>query len=822
MSSPGSTAASTSDALPYLQSALDAADFCVVVYDAQRCFVACNHRYRELFPEIAPLLTPGRSLEDILAAFFRADGPAIPGTISERDYLASRLALFRAGEDTRGVMRCGNRLLRVCEHRMPDGGMISLAYEIMEPTRTEHQLRILQRITADLAELCYDWYWRQDADLRYVEFSGGLDRYVDLARETWYGKQPWELAIEGVSEEQWAAHRAQLAARQPFHDFEYRIRTACGVRWFLVNGKALYDDDDDRFYGYHGVGRDITERKQAEQTLRESEERFRALTELSSDWYWVQDENFRFVSASRGVELSDLTFSVGRTRWELPVSEVTDEQWSEHRALLEAHQPFRNFSYRIADKNGRDRWLSISGEPIFDRDGNFSGYHGVGKDITDRIEAEREIARLAQFDFLTELPNRTLFDDRLQQAISTALRSGRRFTLLFIDLDRFRGVNHRHGQAGGDALLREIARRLAACLRAADTVCRRGGDEFLVLLPLVDDATVAARLCERLLHEAALPVELRKASVSLTASIGVSAYPEDGADAATLLQNADAAMCQAKSSGRKAYRFFNAAVHERVGQRLALERRLADAFAGRMVEAYYQPQIDLRSGAVSGVEALLHWRDAELGEIKPEDFASLAETTHLVLPLGEWLLVEACRQAREWQRQNVPPIRVAVKVAVAQFQHADMVQLVKQSLADAKLAPSLLELDITTSALSSDEPAIIEQLAALSRTGVKIALDDFRISCTGAQHLLRFKIDRLKIDPECVRVIDSASAGAAISAAMIHLGHALDLRVLAQGVDTAAQRDVLARHGCDDAQGGFLAAPLAGTAFAQWLARHPA
>jgi diguanylate cyclase (GGDEF)-like protein/PAS domain S-box-containing protein len=703
-------------------------------------------------------------------------------------------------------------------------GYRGVGHDITARTISRRRLKESEERFRALTDMSSDWYWEQDEDLRFVRFSG-VDRRAIAGIGDSYGRRRWELPSIGVTEEQWAEHRRALEARQPFDDFEYRrVMTIGEARWFSITGRPLFDEQG-RFRGYHGIGRDITERREAEERLRESEERFRALIELSSDWYWEQDENFRFSRVSPGLEAVSLPFEPGRTRWELTGQDPECEQWSQHRALLEARQPFRDFTYETRDGDGATRWVSISGEPVFDRQGVFRGYHGVGTDITARVNAEREIKRLAEFDFLTELPNRTLFNDRMQQAIAAAGRQERRFALLFVDLDRFRDVNNSHGHEAGDELLRQLGRRFASCVRSGDTVCRQGGDEFLVLLPMVGDATGAARLAKRLLDAAAGPFEVGGLRVDLSASIGIALYPEDGKDAATLIKNADAAMYHTKASGRNGFRFFTPDMHEQVSSRLHLERRLREAIDGERLSLLYQPQIDLRTGALAGVEALPRWVDAELGEVPRARFLPLAEETRLIVALGQWMLREACRQARALQTRLGRSLRMAVNVSAVQFQRDDVATFVASILHETQLPPSLLELEIAEDVLAGD--AALQQLSAVSAMGVRIALADFGAGLTSLQQLKHFKVDRLKIHPGFVRAIDDSTIDATIAAAIVSLGHTLGLRVLAAGAETAAQRSLLARIGCHEAQADALLPPLEHAALESLVAseqplNHPA
>jgi diguanylate cyclase (GGDEF)-like protein len=412
----------------------------------------------------------------------------------------------------------------------------------------------------------------------------------------------------------------------------------------------------------------------------------------------------------------------------------------------------------------------------------------------------------------------------MQQAISAAARHGQRFALLFVDLDRFRDVNNSLGHEAGDELLRQLARRFAACVRGGDTVCRQGGDEFLVLLPMVDDATGAARLAKRLLEAAAAPFDIAGLRIDLSASIGIALYPEDGKDAAALVKNADAAMYHAKASGRNGFRFFTPDMHEQVSNRLHLERRLREAIDGERLALLYQPQIDLRTGALAGLEALPRWVDAELGEVPPARFLPLAEETRLIVPLGQWMLREACRQARALQIRNGRPVRMAVNVSAVQFQRDDVAALVASTLQETRLPSSLLELEIAEDVLAGDQAR--QQLSAVSDMGVRLALADFGAGLTSLQQLKHLKVDRLKIHPGFVRAIDESTIDATIAAAIVNLGHTLGLRVLAAGAETTTQRSLLARLGCHEAQADSLSPPLEPAALESLLAseqlRNPA
>lgn len=436
-------------------------------------------------------------------------------------------------------------------------------------------------------------------------------------------------------------------------------------------------------------------------------------------------------------------------------------------------------------------------------------------------DTARDLALLidhtAKHDDLTGLPNRALLKDRTDFAIALAARHKTKLAVLFLDLDGFKHVNDSLGHSTGDKLLKSIAGRLSNCVRGADTVSRQGGDEFVVLLSDVTRAEDAAVSANRILEAVAQVHTVDEHDLHVTASLGISIYPDDGADAESLIKNADTAMYQAKDLGRQTYRFFKPVMNARAVERQSIETELRRALERGELELHYQPKIDLATGLTSGAEALIRWHHPIRGLIPPGQFIPIAEDCRLILPIGEWVLGEACRQARRWAAEGVWFGTMAVNVSAVQFRELDFARRAFAILSKAGMDPKLLELELTESVLMTGSDATASTLQALRRKGVQVALDDFGTGYSSLSYLQKFPVDCLKIDQSFIRQISMVGAQSTLVTAIINMAHTLGLRVVAEGVETGEELQFLKDRGCDEGQGFYISRPLTASAFAERL-----
>jgi diguanylate cyclase (GGDEF)-like protein len=421
---------------------------------------------------------------------------------------------------------------------------------------------------------------------------------------------------------------------------------------------------------------------------------------------------------------------------------------------------------------------------------------------------EDMIRHQASHDRLTGLPNRMLFDDRLSLALAHTHRYGEMLAVVFLDLDGFKTVNDTLGHAVGDQLLKRVAERLKGCLRDGDVLARWGGDEFTLLLSPISSAEDTTKIARQILDTLNTPLEFKGQELHIKASLGIALAPYDGQDAETLLKNADAAMYRAKQKGRNNYQLYTSAIGTKVQERLALENNLYKALERQEFRLHYQPQIDLQTGEIIGMEALIRWQSPTLGFISPGLFIPIAEEMGLISAIGEWVLWTACAQNQEWQSLGLPPIRMAVNLSALQFQQKNLVKIIAQVLDSTKLEPHYLELEITESIAMQDVNLTIDLLRTLRSMGIQIAIDDFGTGYSSLASLKHFPLDKLKIDQSFVRELVTDSFDAAVITALVALGQGLKLEVIAEGVETQAQLEFLRKAKCDAVQGYFLSRPV--------------
>ncbi len=558
--------------------------------------------------------------------------------------------------------------------------------------------------------------------------------------------------------------------------------------------------------------RDITERRQAQQQLQHSESRLREAQGMARMGSWELDLVSQQLHWSEEVfKLFELNPDLFTPSYEAFLQCVFPEDRQSvndaYTSSLANRTPYQ-IEHRLQMSDGRIKFVVERGKSFYA--GNGSALRSVGtiQDITHLKEYEKQLARQTTRDALTALPNRDHFQQQVDQALQRARDHGQRLTLMFIDVDDFRNINEAHGHRIGDRLLKDISERLRHCLRDGDILARLGGDEFAVLVEASAQEDYDRGVAERLLLESARPVTVDQMEFFVSCSIGITRYPADGSDIDTLLSNADAAMYHAKSEGKNNYRFYAPEMNQSLRRRMNIGSNLRRAVSNGDFLLHYQPRVELKQGNIVGVEALIRWQDGEGGLISPAEFIPVAEENGLIVPMGEWVLRTACQQARLWQERFRRDLTVAVNISARQFSTCDLVQLVQRVLDDTCLAPDLLELELTETMLMHDVRRVQQVLAGLRELGVSLAVDDFGTGYSSLSYLKSFPLDALKIDRSFVTDIARDANDEAIVRAIIALAHSLDLRVVAEGVETREQMQYLLLQGCDEVQGFYFSRPV--------------
>ena len=559
-------------------------------------------------------------------------------------------------------------------------------------------------------------------------------------------------------------------------------------------------------------------------TAEESEQRYRTLAENSPVGIW------QVTAERRTLYMNPLMCAMIEVDGIDDLAEGSFEEFMDADGVAVLEQERGNWlagnlsslEVRILGRrSGEARDVVISGAPLTSTDGETMDLLMTVVDITERKKVEETIRHMARHDALTGLPNRTMFQDRLQQALLGAERIDRIVAILYLDLDHFKDVNDTLGHPIGDLLLQRVSDRLQACARDSDTVARLGGDEFAIIatnLVQVDDVTVLAR---RIIDALGQPFDLDMQKVHTATSIGITLYPADNTDPDQLLKNADLALYRAKDAGRGRYQFYDAEMDTEIQLRKEMEHDLRLGIERTEFKLLYQPQVDLSNGKVVGAEALIRWHSPERGLVMPNDFIPLAESTGLINPMSEWILLTACSQAKAWQLSGLPPIRVAVNLSAVQFKSTNLASIVTRALRQAELAPQWLDLEITESVMMGDIDRVIPLMTSLRELGIKLSIDDFGTGFSSLTYLKQFPVEKLKIDQSFVRNIVTDADDAAIAKTIVRLGQSLGIKVIAEGVETVEQLSYLRHMECDEAQGYHFAKPLAPEEFAQWVRDFP-
>ena len=835
-----------------LHAAIEALAQGVCIFDGQARLALCNRRYADLYRLDPERLKPGATWRAIVD--LRLAAGTLPLEVGDYLVLRAPMRLDEQSREWRDKLSDG-RTIAVRRQALPGGGWISTHEDVTE--LRDQRAGFDERVSLQtLIDCLHDNLWVKDVESRFVICNKVTATRMGHAEPAdMIGKSDIELLPLEIAQKFFDDEQKIIRNGRPMIDIEEYVYDATGTKSWLLTTKVPVRNARGDVFGVAGVSRDITDRRLAN-LLRDGQAQILEMIAMSAPLEAILDELARlvesqlsgilcsvllldeegrrlrhgaapslaldYVKAIDGTEIGPSAGSCGTAAYRRQTVIVTDiladPLWADYRDLA------RPYGYRSC-------WstpiLSDRGEPM----AVFAMYshtvraptsvesrllemaiHIAGIAIARR-RAEERIQFMATHDELTGLPNRARFGEQLADALQGAAKRGAWLCVAYIDFDNFKFVNDSLGHSAGDALLKIIAERMVAAVGPNDIVSRLGGDEFVVLLidPPKDTASIGAML-HRIRSAVVAPVELDGRSFRITSSFGAAVYPVDGGTAETLLANADAAMYSAKDSGGDDLVFYVPEINANLRERLTLLEELRNADPSRDFVLHYQPQVDLQSGDVFAVEALIRWRHPRFGLAPPAKFIPIAEESGLIVPIGDWALREACRQNKTWQNAGLPPIAVSVNVSARQFRENHIVAAVAMALAESGLEPKYLELELTESLVMRDVDRAIETMKELRALGVRLSIDDFGTGYSSLSALKRFPVERLKIDRSFIQDLPEDEDDRAVAAAVISLGQKLNLRVIAEGVETEAQVAFLRANHCDELQGYHFSRPVAAEA----------
>ena len=830
------------------QTAIDSLSSGVCFFDRDDRLIACNRPYAEIYGLTPDQVTPGTTLREIVERRFEARTSS--GDVE--DCLASIEAIKAAGEQQNLFSKLADgRIIRVLNKLMADGSWTAIHEDVTDAP--EKRLPIEEKGSVQsVIDAVPDNVWVKDRQSRFIIANVATARRLGCATSRQLiGKSDLDLWPSEMAQKFLADERDVIATGRPMiNSWEYCL-TVEGDKYWVATTKVPLRNQRGEIVGVIGVSRDVTARRLADE-LRDGQAQVVEMIARNAPLPAVFDRLVRLIESQttdvigsillldddgrhlRHIETSSLpeafykaidglaidsdTCACGVAAYRrepLVVTDIAvDPLWRDYRDLAIANGVHSCWSTPILSSHGAPlgvlaAYSRAAREPTSMETWHIDVAARVAGIAVERKLAEDRLHFMATHDALTGLPNRTLLRDRLAQAILSGERQHRCATVVFIDLDNFKIINDNLGHNIGDELLKTVAKRMVDCVRASDTVSRLGGDEFVILLfdqaKGFDESSETLRRIQAVVAE---PVIIGGHALRVTASIGVAAFPDDGKDVDKLLANADAAMYRAKETGRDRIQLYSSGLNEGVKEKFKLREDLDNALARGEFALLYQPQVNLRSGHVFAVEALIRWKHPALGVLPPARFIPLAEETGLIAPIGEWVLNEACRQNKAWQEEGLPPIAVAVNVSALQFREKRFAAIVAAALRDHGLEPKYLELELTESFIMRDVDRAVATMKELKVLGVRLAIDDFGIGYSSLNALKIFPIARLKIDKSFIDHLPHDANDRAVVTAAISLGRKLNLKVLAEGVETLEQVAFLRQHHCEEIQGYHFSRPV--------------
>lgn len=698
------------------------------------------------------------------------------------------------------------------------GDMVrALALRERQRRSAEHQLRQSEQFFRDVAASAGEFVWEVDVRGFYVHLSEPAGAVFGRPVDRIVGRHAYDFIPPSEHATITQHSKMHLRNGEPYRRFLIPILRPDGEwRWLAFSGMPIRDEHGVATGSYRGTAEDVTDRRRTEEELLLAEKVFAhsnqaiLITDAKATILTVNPAFTEITgyAAEEAVGKNPAVFASGRHD-----AAFYAAMWAELKRS-------GAWAGEIWDrrKNGEvfPKWVSINA--VCERDsGDVSHYVAIFSDITERKENEARIEHLAYHDPLTGLLNRFALQARLMQSLADARRNETRVALMFIDLDRFKTINDSLGHDVGDQLLIAVARRIGAALRESDTVARLGGDEFVIVVPGADSPEAVARVAEKIIERINEPLALAGHTLHTSPSIGIGMFPDDGSNAETLMKNADIAMYYAKQHGRNTYRFFAADMNAVASERLLLETQLRAALERNEFSLVFQPQLDLASGTLIGIEALARWHHPDRGLVMPEKFIPLAEETGLIVPLGAWVIETACRQAAAWSAAGMPPLRMSVNLSAHQLRDRSLVAHVAGTLERTGLPADRLELEITESAMVANSEQSIEVLRRLHNLGVRLAVDDFGAGFSSLAYLKRLPIGRLKIDRSFVMDMEHSANDVAIANGIVALANTMGLSVIAEGIETPAQLEILKSFGCSEGQGFLFSRPVTAAELAVFL-----